>query len=874
MTIASDLKRSYIFQGISPAEVEKASVGVRQVTYEPGEYICRKGESEKSFYIVAQGKVELLSQERGAAACVYGHISAGGHFGEVSLLTGRPSFLSVRAITSVRVLVFEREVFESCIMANPLIHRALDRALAERLVAASSEGHYLDDNLREYLEPAHGGHNRLRSRAQMEQKRSAAETGGESDLNEGIDLTKKIRHQLQFLAVDRSPVLVTGEPGTARLLAAKQIHLYSEQKSEPYVEFDLLNYDQWIWEGKLFGYERDSFPYSPGRQLGLFEQLTDGTLVINHAEELDKGLQKKLCDTVAKGRFTTADGKGEQPFKVRLVFITESDLETLERESVLIPEMIELFSGRVMSLPPLREHKRDIPALVEYYLKQYSSMHNKKVTSVSPDALGLLMKYDWPGNLTELSNVIHRAVMVSQQDEIISEQILLGLPRTEGRLVYNLLRLPRIRRLIENRLYPILPKVIVNIIFGIGIVTLFFGPQDPEKNLGLTLSWYVGWPLLIISFFFLPRFWCSVCALSAPGKFVQKIIQPTRRLPALITANSSWIMAILCLIVFWVEVVWNAYANPWLTGMILLTITSGALLFSLLFERYSWCRYVCPLGGLNAIFSMPSILELRANRQMCENKCTDHACYKGTAETPGCPMFRHPFLVDNNKDCILCGRCVKNCRYHSTQLNLRLAPRELWSIQSPQMADSFLVVSLGAIYFLLAGHQEFTAIIHNSSFFVSETGQMNSALAGSFIFWGVIAIAWSGYSVLCRIQALVISEDHHRVVSAFGYGLIPVVLGGFLAFYIEMFFQGAWRLVPNFLLIFGVETAAEEFHFISEQGISTVLHISILGGIFASLYSTYKIFKRMDVLPVTSLRLLALPFFFILALGIAYLTTI
>ena len=869
MTIA-ELQQAYLFKKLAASELETIASAAQEAVYEAGEYVYKEGDRGETFYVITEGKVELIAREQGNTACVYGHVSAGGHFGEISLFTGKPRSLSVRTITKVRVLCFDHETFESVLLANPVLHRAFDQALAERLVISSKGAQDfgitvkpIRPSIRESSPTPHIG----------DTGPAPGQTAG-INFQEEIDLTSKIRSQIERFAADSGPLLITGEPGTGRKLVAKQIHLHSDKMSEPSIELDLCRFDPWIWEEKLFGRERDAFPYSPGRQLGVFEQLHHGTVVLYNAEHLSKGLQNKLYEAVTTGRFSTIDGKGYQPFRVRLIFIAGCNLTALENESVFIPELIALLSDRVFSLPPLREHKRDIKTLVDYYLKRYSAEYNKGVTNISPDALGLLMNYHWPGNLTELSNVIQRAVMLTEEDQIISEQILLGLPRTEGRLVYNLLRIPKVRSIIESRLYPVLPKIIVSIIFGIGILTLFLDPQEPEKNFGLALSWYVGWPLLIASFFFLPRFWCSVCALSAPGKLVQKFIQPTRRLPSILTANSNWIMAILCLVVFWVEVVWNAYQSPWLTAMILLTITFGALLFSILFQRYAWCRYVCPLGGLNAIFSMPSILELRANRQMCENQCTDHACYRGTNETPGCPMFRHPFLVDNNKDCILCGRCIKNCRYRSTQLNLRLAPRELWSIQEPRHADSFLIVALGAVFFLMAQHGAFQSFIHETLLFGISNSHVRAAITGTLVFWGIIALAWIAYSLLCWIQAVIMSMEYQKVRAALGYGLIPLVLGGYLAFYTKMFFQGGWRLVPNFLLLFGIETTPAEFHFISQQGISTILNITILGGMLACLYSTYKIFSQRDRFQSAPVHRLLVPFLCILAVGFAYLMVI
>ena len=246
----------------------------------------------------------------------------------------------------------------------------------------------------------------------------------------------------------------------------------------------------------------------------------------------------------------------------------------------------------------------------------------------------------------------------------------------------------------------------IGIVLLVAVLTLFFGPEDPEKNLGITLSWVLGWPLLFFSFFFLARTWCSVCTLALPGTLLQRLVKPTRSTPVFLKKYSGWIMAWLCIIVLWVEVVWNAYESPILTGWIIIAITIGSIFFSLFFSRRAWCRYLCPLGAINAIFAMPSILELRSNRHLCLNRCEDHACYTGMVDKTGCPMFRHPFMVDNNRDCIVCGKCVKHCQRHAVHLNIRMAPQELWEIEAPRRADSFLIISLGAIFFPFALHDE------------------------------------------------------------------------------------------------------------------------------------------------------------------------
>lgn len=862
---ANDLKHAYLFQGLSGPELEQIVSRGREKKIGAGEYVYHKGDEGKDFYVIAEGKVELIVDRHGDFSCVSGQISTGGHFGEVSLLTGKPRSLSVRAMIPTTLQVFDAEAFTTVLLANNRIHRTLDKALAERLSLASDSWSGSEAS---GLSPGHPDRSFPAASAARQHIGPGDGTGaGRDNVEEDFELARKIRRQIHSFGTLSDPLLISGEPGTGRRLAAKQIHLQGAQRSQAYIELDIREFDAWIWEGKLFGYKQDSFPFASGRQLGILEQIHQGTLVFFHAEELSRELQHKLCDACRRGSFRSVGSATDQPLGMRLVFITDGDLASQEENDIFIPELVQLLAPHQFALPPLREHKQDIVPLVQFYLKRYNGELNKRVRGVTADALGMLVKYDWPGNLTELASVIHRAVMVAQGEEIVPEQIFLGPPRREGRISFNLLRFPAVRKLFEGSVLQGLGRWVF-VLFCLILLALFLGPQDPAKNLGITLCWYVGWPLLIISFFFLPRFWCSICALSAPGKMLQKHIRPERRFPPLLARHSGWIMALLCLVVFWAEIVFNAYDRPWLTGVILLVIAGGALLFSMLFERYTWCRYACPLGALNAVFSMPSVLELRANREMCMNQCRDHTCFRGTEEVPGCPMFRHPFLVDNNKDCILCGRCIRNCSLRSIELNFRLAPQELWSLRETRLSDNFLIVALGTIYFFLAGHDLF---FDRAAVFASLLAAKTAAspvMAGTLFFWGGILLGWTGYLLLSFLQGMVLARESLKVATVFGYGLLPLVLGGYLAYYADMFIQGAWRIGPNVLDLFAVNHAMQEFHLLTQAGKSTLLHTILLGGIFASLYAVFKIFSRLEG---RNFRLfhLALPLLTVLGIGAA-----
>ncbi|MDW7773682.1 MAG: sigma 54-interacting transcriptional regulator [Desulfobulbaceae bacterium] len=857
-----DLHQAYLFQGLSAKELAEAAEAAGERVLEAGEYVYRKGDPGTTLFLIAEGKVELIEEKPDGTSFVAGHISAGGHFGEVSLFTGKPRSLTVKTLRRTRFLTYDREQFRAILLANPLIHQALDRTLAERLSLASDSWSAPDRS------PSSPAFSQVSSVPRRHSDRGAGETDVVGKVE--FELARKIRNKIHHFAGQEGPVLLEGESGTGRRLVAKQIHLLSRRRSHPYVELDIRQSESWLWEEKLFGLKQDSFPYAAGRQLGILDQMNSGTLVLFHAEDLDPGMQRKIYQFFTRDSDSGPEGDtGESG--ARLIIITDRAPGNLQ-ESMFIAEFAGMFAGSRFVLPPLREHKQDIKPLVDYYLHRYNAELNRRVTRISPDALNVLIKYDWPGNLTELSNVIHRAVMISPGEEILAEQIFLGLSGGEQKLSYNLLRLPRVRRIFAGNALPIIGRSML-VLFAAIILALFFGPQEATDNFGITLCWYIGWPLLIISFFFLPRFWCSVCALSAPGKLLQRVVRPVRRLPASAVENSGWIMALLCLAVFWVEIVFNAYDSPRLTGMILLAIALGALLFSLFFERYTWCRYICPLGALNALFSMPSILELRANRQMCINQCRDHVCYRGTDQSPGCPMYRHPFLVDNNKDCILCGRCIRNCQLRSIELNLRLAPRELWSLRSARLSDNFLIISLGTVFFFLAFHQRFLLFMQEGHHDLGDIFPGGPVVSGSLVFWGIIAAAWGCYLLLSRFQALLASLEYSQVRLFFGYGLIPLVLAGYLAYYTNLFITGAWKILPNFLLLFGVTAAIPEFHLLTPGGTATLLHIIIFGGFLCSLYAVYKIFQRMTDNRLSA-RHAALPFLFLLGFGWVYLAAV
>ncbi|MFC1826837.1 sigma 54-interacting transcriptional regulator [Thermodesulfobacteriota bacterium] len=849
------LHKSLLFRSMSSEEFADIAAACELVSIDAGDSIYKRDTRGNYFYVVLQGEVELVAKKDDNSTCMVGRIGEGGHFGESSLLTGQTGSLSVRAVSDVLLGRFTSEFFHDILLVNPLFHKELDKVMVERLRSAHRDQMETNFECRQHL-------------VQLEDTDLYPffKTGGESEdeLEDSAPRTlKDVQAGISKFAKDLKPLMIIGESGTGRKSAARQIHNRSEFRTGPYGIIDLRQFESGLLEGKLYGHDPGSLAFSHFREAGILEQYRGGSIVLYHAELLEEAIERKLLKTIRDNHYCRIGGDTRLSLGVRLIFVCADRQATGSERGRIVEGLQELFGERVLRLPPLRDHKRDIPRLVEHYLDHFNKEYSRKVKGFEKNVLGMLMNYDWPGNMTELRNVIQRAVLLAEHDEILSEQILLGLPQPEGKLEHNLLRWPVIGSIFRSSLFPQLPRILISIVFFAGLLALFLGPQDdPERNIGLVLSWSIGWPLMLFSFFFLGRIWCSVCSLSLPGNLIQMIAKPKLSVPRFIKDYSSWIMAGFCIVVFWIELVWDAYQDTKLTGFIILGIILGSFLFSIFFKRRAWCRYVCPLGALNAIFAMPSTMELRANRQLCINTCQERLCYQGNAEHEGCPMSRHPFLVDNNRDCTLCGNCIKNCPHDSIQLNLRIAPLELWHIQSPRVADSFLVVALSAIFFPLLLHQEFLTLFRNYSM---------PHLAGSLMLFGLIGLFVGIYSLFSWQQARMSNSSFSHIFAATGYGYIPLVLGGFLAVYFDMFMAGAWRVVPLILSVFGVDTPETGFRILSREATLTLQHLIITGGLIASLYATYRIVKRYTLTERFFLKLYGLPYGFLLASGLLFL---
>lgn len=871
--VQKNLQRSILFKDADSSELKTFSEASFVSIVPKGEFVYKQGESSDTFFVIALGEAELFVECDDSSQGSVGRIGPGGHFGETTILTGKSRSLSVKALFDLVLICFDKVTFLELLLRNPKIHKQLDVTLAERLQVA-------------FMGQAEVK-NRKRPEDQARFEDVLLFKGDDQEIPLGVGSSpvdrkeevwksktaKLTQRVIDKFAKNNDPYLLTGESGTGKRMITRQIHCQSENEAGMYQEFDLRDYSSDAIAEKLFGREKDNLPFFQMGQTGILEQSCGGTVVFLHAQLMKYDLQQRLLNAIKSGIYFREDSDEQIALQCRLVFVCTREIEKLQKTDCFLPQLWKHLIPQHFRVPALKEHKRDLPRFINYYLDRYSKEYGKNIHRVSKDTLGLLMNYDWPGNLSELSSVLKRAVMLSKKDEIITDQILLGLPKTEGKWEFNLLRISAIRHFFESKAYPLVPQIIVGIILLFAVSMLFFGPAEADDNIGITISWALGWPLLFISFFVLARTWCSVCTLATPGILLQALAKPKRKTPRIIKENSGWIMAVLCIIVMWVEIVWNAYDSPFLSGCIILAITIGSMIFSVLYTRRAWCRYLCPLGAINAIFAMPSILELRSNRHLCLNRCTQHSCFRGASgDEVGCPMFQHPFMVDNNRDCIFCGKCVKNCENQSILLNLRLAPQELWDIKIPRKADSFLIVALSAIFFPFAMHNSFYTTMEQLQLGLAGKGlDLSIYTIGSGLFFGGILLFEIGYYLMVHIQSKISGVGKAKLLPFLGYGFIPMVLGGYLAVHFEILVTEVWRLVPNFQLLFGMEPDYQSVRLLSPGATTVLQSLVVFGGLFASMYATYRIKSKLGSNQHLEPKNLVLPYSFLVIFTVVFL---
>ena len=214
-------------------------------------------------------------------------------------------------------------------------------------------------------------------------------------------------------AKSRATILLTGETGTGKELVANVIHYNSDRSSGPFIRVNCGALPETLLESELFGHVKGAFTGAHETRKGRFELADGGTLFLDEVAEMSTRLQVKLLRVLQEKEFEPVGGTHTIQIDVRVVAATSKNLKEEIRKGRFREDLFYRLNVIPIHLPPLRERRRDIPRLVDYFLEKYNRQNGKNVSKISPKVLDLLLEYPWPGNVRELENCIERGVVMS-----------------------------------------------------------------------------------------------------------------------------------------------------------------------------------------------------------------------------------------------------------------------------------------------------------------------------------------------------------------------------------------------------------------------------------------------------------------------------
>ncbi len=231
-----------------------------------------------------------------------------------------------------------------------------------------------------------------------------------------LDLARRV-------ADSDATILILGENGTGKELLASFIHQESRRKTGPLVAINCAALQETLAESELFGYERGAFTGAFTRKVGRFELADQGTLLLDEVSELTLNMQAKILRVLQEREIDRVGGQQPLAIDVRIIAISNQNLVKAVQENRFREDLFYRLNVLPMTLPPLRERKKDIPLLVRFFLKKYSLINNRRMTKTAPAALEYLVSHLWPGNVRELENVVERAVLIGNGDTMLPEHL-------------------------------------------------------------------------------------------------------------------------------------------------------------------------------------------------------------------------------------------------------------------------------------------------------------------------------------------------------------------------------------------------------------------------------------------------------------------
>ncbi len=353
-------------------------------------------------------------------------------------------------------------------------------------------------------------------------------------------------------------------------------------------------------------------------------------------------------------------------------------------------------------------------------------------------------------------------------------------------------------------IHPFYPWLVRWFLIGL-LVTLtysaFFGPNDPRLNFATVMSWIVWWPLLAASYLLFGRVWCAFCPMGALSELVHHKIGLKLKAPGFL--KKRWLVAVLLAIAIiyqaWIEEVTHASYSPLFTGLILLSFTTGAVLCGFVFERWTWCRHLCPPGAWSGVFAMSSIVEVRADTSIClAKRCKGIYCYFGRENLPGCPFHQVPKIIETNRYCSTCGNCLKACPNDAISIHLRWPSQEFFTQKKEMLENSLIsIAAVGVVAFQLF-------VMTDTWARISKQARSLPLFSNAPLLYGVSILASVGLAIalfilVSGLYAHFTRQSPQQEMCRFGFAFLPLALMGHIGHNLGHLLTG-YQFVPGALL--------------------------------------------------------------------------
>ena len=413
----------------------------------------------------------------------------------------------------------------------------------------------------------------------------------------------------------------------------------------------------------------------------------------------------------------------------------------------------------------------------------------------------------------------------------------------------NLLNYPIVKKFLKSKWYPGIFQWLTLVVFSVIVYQLVAGTVSSHDNFGTTMTWVLWWPIIPIMFLVLGRFWCAICPFGKLSDIVRKFAGSEKPMPKFLKKYGIWLIDLFFILITWSDHIWGIVGSPRGSGYLLLILTTMVVGTSILYERRTFCKTLCFLGGLAGNYSRSGMLELRGTPEICKS-CKTQSCFKGSEKAEGCPMFQYVKTMDSSAECNLCANCIKSCPNDSIRVSFRKPTSELWGIKKPKLEHTALAAVIMGIVFvqnitMLSVWQDILKAISQ----VTGTTSYPVNFTVAFIIAMIIPVA-----MLWVTSLLVSSKKNMQSVKEyfvrFGYAIIPLDLAGHIAHNLFHILTEGKAIGYNTLALFGMKMQAGDLAFTSTFTVQVLQFIIIGLGFFGSAYTVYKMsdkktFRRM-----------------------------